>query len=92
MCTKKSARKADFFVYRFAGMMMQEQRETDMKDRRSNIIRDDLPRHTKVRLEKYAADKVGNNGLDRNREPFTEEEIAIANRIGTPQHEGFSES
>lgn len=57
-------------------------------DKRSHIIRDDLPRRFKEMLDKHVADQVGNNGLDRNREPFTAEEIAIANHIGIPQQEG----
>ena len=58
-----------------------------MKEK-SGIIRD-TPRDRRLleKLDASVADKVGNNGLDRNREPFTDEEIAIANRIGTPEQE-----
>jgi hypothetical protein len=65
-------------------MLVLEQRWRDiMTDRKSRVIDDDSP-VTRTFDKNDFTPHWGKNTLDRNREPFTEEERHIANRIGLP--------
>lgn len=55
----------------------------------SRIIDDVSPRMREI-IDNWKPPTYSNKGLDRDREPFTEKEREIANRIGTPQ-QGQSE-
>lgn len=53
-----------------------------MDDTESRIIDDETPGMRRADRIKINPESIGNGGLDRDRDAFTAEEIAIAEKIG----------
>ncbi len=56
-----------------------------MDDTKSCVIDDETPATRAADKNRTFAESVGQGGLDRDRDPFTKEEIAIAEKIGLGQ-------